>query len=136
MEFKVDGDPIPLKRHRTTHLGHRYDPSAKDKAEWIKKTTLPTIPFNDPLIIHLEFVFSRPKKHFRSGRFSKELRSDAPIYHTKTPDLDNLVKFCLDAMNKYFYRDDALVFNLNASKRFCNNEEPPHTKIAIRTLDT
>ena len=66
----------------------------------------------------MKFTFKRPKSHFRTGRFSSELKPTAPREHCKTPDLDNLVKFYMDAMTGKFYADDSQVIKLRARKLY------------------
>ena len=36
--------------------------------------------------------------------------------HTKKPDLDNVVKICLDGMNGIVYRDDSQITSLHSTK--------------------
>ena len=54
----------------------------------------------------------RPKNHYGTGKNSDKLKKSAPqIYHSKKPDIDNLTKIYLDAMEKaeYFYNDSQVV---------------------------
>ena len=95
IEFYVPGPPKALKRHRHTRQGFTYDPSKLDKQEFLLQCNRykPRIPLYGPLGLTLKFVLPRPKKHFRTGRFSGQLKEDTPIRHTNTPDLSNLIKF-------------------------------------------
>src|SRR5262245_58543660 len=47
-------------------------------------------PLDGPVAVNVEFVFPRPKAHFRTGRYSDRLREDAPYWHAGRPDLDKL----------------------------------------------
>ena len=51
----------------------------------------------------ITFQFPWPKKWYRTGKYSGQLKDNAPIEHTIKPDIDNLLKFVMDAMknNKY-----------------------------------
>lgn len=120
VSFCIQGKPIALKRHRSTRGGHMYDPSAKDKQEFMVKAReyYPSTPITGPLIVELKFIMPRPKSHFRTGKYAGQLKTSAPVHHTKTPDLDNLVKFSLDAMNKVFYVDDSQVLEIYTSKQY------------------
>ena len=69
----------------------------------------------------LEFYMPRPKNHYRTGKYSNELKPKAPHIHTKVPDVDNLSKFILDAMNAVFYDDDSQVVGLMSHKEYCND---------------
>ena len=127
--FTVPGKPVRLKRHRHTRSGHVYDPSAADKKTWIANvqsltpSVVPETPLLDALYIKLDFAFKRPKCHYRTGKYSNELKpAFIQTHHTCTPDIDNLAKFCLDAMNRVFYKDDAQVVRLECTKRYTNND--------------
>jgi len=39
-------------------------------------------------------------------------------YHTQTPDIDNLEKAVMDAMNGYFYKDDSQIAVMMSYKRW------------------
>lgn len=119
-EIIVNGNPMALKRHRMTRSGHSYDPSAKEKQEFLLKVQnkAPKTPFECPIAIHAEFLMQRPKNHYRTGKNSHVLKDTAPIKHTGRPDLDNLVKFVCDALNGIFYRDDAQIYRINAVKYY------------------
>lgn len=73
-----------------------------------------------PKFVTLEFVFARPKRHFRSSKGELRLKDDAPIYHTALPDVDNLAKAVLDCLTQTggFWRDDSLVVGLKIVKRY------------------
>ena len=138
--FRVPGKPIALKRHRSSRNGHMYDPSANDKKVFLSKiqchAPLRPISSKYALIVRATFVMPRPKKHFRTGRFSEELRKDAPCIHTSTPDIDNLAKFILDAMNEVFYEDDSQIYNLQCDKKYGagNDDRKGYTDIQIECV--
>lgn len=137
--FEIPGRPVPLKRHRTTRTGHRYDPSLADKQAFLQQVramgALPAAPLDEPLAIDLEFVMPRAKSHFRTGRFSGQLKASAPRYHTCTPDVDNLAKFVLDALNTYMYRDDACIVTLTCRKLYSTTTEGV-TRVRVRSAAT
>ena len=41
----------------------------------------------------------RLKSHFRTGKFAGVLKDSAPTVMVSTPDVDNVAKFYLDALN-------------------------------------
>jgi Holliday junction resolvase RusA-like endonuclease len=132
--FIVPKTPKALKRHRMTRGGRVYDPSAQDKKEWMEyaKDFCPTVPLQNELEIELEFLLPRPKSHFCTGKNRGILKSSAPKHHLSTPDLDNLVKFVLDAMNGYFYRDDSQIVSIRCSKMFVSSPGEGSTYVVIR----
>jgi Holliday junction resolvase RusA-like endonuclease len=138
MEIKrvVLGEPKPQARHRHFTRGEfsgSYDPSAKLKETFagILQAEAPKEPISEPMCLELTFYMARPHSHYRSGKNSDMLKDNAPEHHSGRPDLDNLTKFVQDALNKIYYRDDALICQLVACKLY---SERPRTEITIKTL--
>ena len=121
---------IAQKRHRFAR-GFVYDPSSKDKKIAIQqiKEQFTGKPYTDALKIKFVFHIKRPKAHFRTGKYSNELKKTAPVYHTKRPDVDNFVKFYMDCMNKVVYLDDSQVIEIYAKKEYDDKES--YTEIII-----
>ena len=121
---------IAQKRHRFAR-GFVYDPSSKDKKIAIQqiKEQFTGKPYTDALKIKFVFHIKRPKAHFRTGKYSNELKKTAPVYHTKRPDIDNFVKFYMDCMNKIVYLDDSQVIEIYAKKEYDDKES--YTEIII-----
>lgn len=63
--------------------------------------------------VSLTFFLTKPKSN----------RSALPVVK---PDLDNLVKSTLDAMKKIVFRDDCVIVEIQAKKRWCNGRYTPH----------
>lgn len=132
----VLGEPKAQARHRHFTRGTfsgTYDPS-KDKKETfasILQSEAPKEPISAPIALELTFYMSRPKNHYGTGRKSEMLKDSAPEHHSGRPDLDNLTKFVQDALNKIYYKDDALICQLVACKVY---SERPRTEIKITTL--
>jgi hypothetical protein len=78
IRFTVDGEPIALKRHRTSK-GRTYDPSSSDKDDFLMLSKLhkPKTPLQIPLRVVLLFGFSRPKSHFGTGKNSGKVKANA-----------------------------------------------------------
>ena len=66
-------------------------------------------PLSGPIGLAVEFVLSRPKKHFRTGSKSHLLRDDAPHWHTTKPDRGKLLRAVEDALTGIAWIDDAQV---------------------------
>ena len=75
--------------------------------------------------------FVRPRAHFKKG----QLKPDAPSHVLKTPDIDNLAKFVLDALQKNILSDDKFVTTLVVHKRWCSTENEQRTEIELRLLN-
>ena len=56
-------------------------------------------------------------------KYSELMKPTAPHIHTNMPDVDNLSKFILDAMNEVFYEDDRQVVELNSHKEYVNDKK-------------
>jgi Holliday junction resolvase RusA-like endonuclease len=88
-----------------------YDPAlSKDWKLWIRYSVLaqrPPQPSLAPMILRAVFWLPRPKS------LPKNV-----LYHTKKPDLDNLIKACKDALSGIFFRDDSQIIHLDVEKRY------------------
>ena len=130
--YTVSGNPIPQQRHRMGR-GFSYDPSAPDK----KRVKLELLLKNKKVIntsavnMFVTFYMKRPKSHYRTGKYSNMLKSDAPMFHTKKPDIDNLLKFIMDCCSGIVYKDDCQVDRCSASKVYSEKGEEPRTEINI-----
>ena len=122
-ETNIPFEPVSLKRHRHRLHGGTYDPSKKEKEDFIKAIEgLPTAKMTKPIKCILNFYCKRPKSHYKSGKFSNILKDTAPKYNINNKDLDNMVKFVLDALNDKLYTDDSLIFEINCSKLYSDND--------------
>ena len=113
--------PISQQRHKARRAGNKifmYDPSSKDKLAFRDKsaTNAPNYPLEGAISVSMVFSMPRPKSHYRSGKYSHLLKKNAPKLHVSKPDIDNLIKFYLDAMTGTFWKDDAYVCTIEASK--------------------
>jgi len=117
IEFTVLGRPMAQPRHRDYTLPNgarvQVDPAKKDKQNFlaVAQSHAPDAPYDVPLAMDLILYFPRPKSHFRSGARSDELKPSAPdLYAAKgRNDVDNCLKFVLDALNGVYYVDDGLI---------------------------
>jgi len=121
IEFFIAGNPQALKRHRTYRRGNiniQVDPSADAKQSFLACAMQyrPERPYDKPIMVTMEFRFQRPKSHYGA----KGLKTTAPALHTSRPDVSNLVKFCEDALNGIYYRDDSIIACLIAKKRYAD----------------
>lgn len=71
------------------------------------------------LLIHLGFHSQRPKKHFyTSVRSPSTLTPQAKIDWPTRPDLDNEIKWVLDALEGIAYHNDSQIVELHATKQY------------------
>ena len=122
-ESNIHFEPVSLKRHRHRLKGGTYDPSKKEKDDFFKKIeNFPTEKMTKPIKCILNFYCTRPKNHYKSGKNAHILKDTSPKYNVNNKDLDNMVKFVLDALNDKLYTDDSLIIEINCSKLYAENE--------------
>lgn len=135
LEFMILGDPVPLRRHRVAR-GMMYNPSGKDQKQFLNQSMeyMPDTPLIGPIEAVLTFKMKRPKAHYRGGKFSHILKADAPRYHTRRIDIDNLIKMVLDSLNGYAYHDDKQVVAIRACKEYADVDGEESTHVLFREL--
>lgn len=139
ISFTVYGNPKALKRHRTYTKDKRgrylnrprqVNPSIDDQESFLAQVwnKRPDKPLEQPIALNINCFFQRPKSHYRTGKYSHLLKKDYPVYHTSTPDCDNLIKFICDALNGIFWKDDRYIYSVLIQKFYDNT---PRTEIVI-----
>ena len=122
-EQTVSFEPMSLKRHRHRLKGGTYDPSKKDKDEFVKKIEdWPEDKMSKPIHCVLHFYCKRPKSHYKTGKNAHLLKETSPKYNTNNKDLDNMVKFVLDALNEKLYVDDCQIIEIQCKKLYMEGE--------------
>ena len=134
IEFVIDKEPCAQKRHRHVNRGKFvtiYDPSSKDKKDFRRLCieNQPLEPWTDAISIEVTFAFTRPKSHYGAGKNANMLKPSAPEFHTKKPDIDNLQKFLMDALNGVYWHDDSIIDEIIAHKIWA--EDKGYTKVVI-----
>ena len=110
ISFFIPGNPNAQKRHRDGK-GYKYDPSAGDKKDFLIlcHKHKPEAPFTGPLKVDILATYSRPKSHYRTGKYSDQLKENAPYWKITTPDKDNIEKFIYDSLKGVYWKDDAII---------------------------
>lgn len=99
--------------------------------EYIKRYTRQAkFPAGTPIGILLEFGLPIPKSTPKKRR---ALMADGQLMPAKKPDVDNLTKAVLDALNGLAYHDDSQICKLIAIKRY---SEKPYVRISIDEICT
>ena len=118
VSFEVLGNAVPKARARTVRKGNRtWSFTPKRVATWekvIKKEASKHFdePMRGPIMVSMIFYLERPTSR----------RND--IWVPTTPDLDNLEKAVLDALNGVAYDDDRYVVAKNAQKKYVRRDSP------------
>lgn len=139
IEFVIDAAPVAKGRPRTgrhprTGAPLIFTPAKTRQAEQdivaIANQYAPRAPLEGPLRLELEFVLPIPGSRPAWWRSAASWRGVLP---TTKPDLDNLVKGILDALQRSgrWFRDDSQVAELYAEKVYGS---VPLTRVKISQL--
>ncbi len=110
----IDIEPIGKQRPRVLRSGRSYTPKKTVEAEEaIQAAVLIEMmklqmrhPIDGPLILQLTFGMKRPKNPKNK------------TYPIAKPDIDNMCKLVMDALNDILWYDDAQVVRLIAHKQY------------------
>lgn len=86
-------------------------------------------PFTGPLLMKLYLYMPIPKSETKANKLKMLEKKKLP---TKKPDIDNLVKSIMDALNGVAYEDDSQIVTLLAKKYY---GEIPCVKIIVTELE-
>ena len=139
IEFDVIGIPKGQPRGRAfirgKHASVHPDHSADDWKALVAieaRKHLQDKPIEGAVEVRACFRFPRIKKHYRTGKYSDQLRPDAPSQHVGTPDFDNLAKAVCDVLTQLgMWRDDCQVCDGHVIKRYVREGERPGMSISI-----
>lgn len=146
LTFNVNG--IPGAQGSKRHVGHgvmvessakvkpwRSDVKAAAEAALIASDTWERA--TGPVAVVIEFRFTRPKAHYRTGRNAHLLRDDAPAYCTSrgAGDIDKLERSSNDALVAAgVMLDDSLIVSSRCIKRYCDPEQPAGATFRISPI--
>ena len=108
--FVALGRPMPFARPRF-HKGRSFDDpayAAAKEALGILALKAARPPLGNPVAVTLTFLYARPEFGVRVGE----------RFFSRAPDVDNLAKTVLDALNGIWWDDDRRVYRLVAEKRW------------------
>lgn len=124
-EFEVVGNIIGKQRPRVNmYTGNVYTPNAtKDYEEYIKQSFFLKYPKNKIISERVKIeIIAYLKIPANTKKADKEKMLNGEISPVKKPDIDNIAKIVLDAINKYVIEDDKQVSKISVEKRY--DEEP------------
>ena len=127
LKIVIPGIPIAKKRPRFVRRNNfvgTYNPQETEEGRWILNARQ-FITEQIPRGIHvsLDCHFYMPIPASTSKKKRQELH-----YHTKKPDLDNLIKFVKDCLNGELWHDDGQVSKVVAWKVY---SDTPRTELII-----
>lgn len=127
VSFFVDINPQPWQRPKTRVVNgfvKHYSPVKTKKYEnqiadaYMQIKDAPFFEKDIPLRVAIHFDMPVPKSVSERKR---NLMCTGVIEHTKRPDVDNMGKAVLDALNGIAWADDAQITALNLRKRYATH---------------
>ena len=123
VHFEIEITPVAKGRPRYAKRGNfvqTYTPTKTRKyedliSEYAAQAMGSSEPLETPLWVNLMFAMPIPKS---TPKKLLEGYLNGSIHHTKKPDVDNLAKAILDAMNNVVYLDDSQIVRLTMSKKY------------------
>lgn len=146
IEFFVAGEPKAQPRPRAfaRRMGKKFVARVYDAGTaeaWkslIAEAAKPFVtgtPISGPVKLEVAFLFGRPKYHYGTGRNAGVIKASAPVWHTTTPDCDNLVKAVKDCLTQIgLWSDDCIVCLESVSKRYAGNGSRQGAGITITPI--
>lgn len=130
IKIEIHLPPMASPRPRFSKRGNfvqTYMPSAYTEYKRAIRAFTPKLLLEEALKVDVIFVMPIPQSLSKKKRESLDGE-----YHTKKPDIDNLLKTVLDACNGIVWIDDNVVCNIHARKVYGLE---PCTKIEITTIN-
>jgi len=138
LDVMLPGDPVAKERHRTGgrdprtgkprhYPGRKSDPWEKwaaweIRAAWLYGERV----LREPCVVHVCAVLSRPKV------LEHKAEADGRILRDQKPDGDNVLKACLDAIEKSGVLDDDKRVAVKAVESWwCARGEEPHVRVVL-----
>lgn len=144
LKFALAGEPVPQGSvtafvqggvarvvHKNAKALHEYRTRLADEAANAGAEMLV-----GPVYVEAQFVFTRPKAHYGTGRNDGVLKASAPLYHSHRPDSDKLARSLLDALTGVCFRDDGQVASMSIEKSYVADGEGPRAEVYVRSLAT
>ncbi len=118
----LEGIPKPKQRPRWSGK-FMYSPKTSWEKDIKEQLSKQCFYYEDPIKVDMCFYMPRPKKHYRTGKYSSILKDDAPYYHYQKPDRDNLDKAVLDVLTDCgLLKDDCIVCDGSVTKLWANEK--------------
>lgn len=136
LAFVVPGDPVGKGRPRFARVGKAvkaYTPAATKSYETavalLARTGLGRRgPLQGPLAVRIDAWCPIPSSWSRR----KHARAlDEQLMPTTKPDIDNVAKAVLDALNGTAFADDSQIVDLTCTKRY---GAQPHVQVTVREI--
>ena len=135
LSFRFVGNPPAQQRARLAWFRGRnssrsswfYDPDARSKAQFrdavrgamaeLDIALLPFVGVRTGLQIQCQFFLPRPRNDYERHGLVYELRDHCTLY-PPSKDVDNMLKYFMDALAHVFYIDDNCIVDARVSKAY------------------
>ena len=121
IQLKFDIKPMAKQSFRTTRSGQKYlDPSVIKYRKAIRNMAITQMrnqkaeKIEGAVNMNIVYAFRRPQSLSKKER--SEIDGGKTVPKTTKPDIDNLTKAILDALNGIVWKDDAQVTQINVQK--------------------
>lgn len=132
-QLTIDGVPVAKGRPRFGRYGAYTPEKTQEYEEYVKMCWFAKYggvqPSKQSLEVNVVFYLPIPKSVNKKQRAEM---LDGKIKHTKKPDIDNLIKSVLDALNGIAYSDDSKIIRVAAEKQY---SEKPRTELIIKEVN-
>lgn len=130
MKIKLEFDIKPMAKQsfRTTRSGQKYlDPSVIKYRKAIRNMAIAQMrnqkaeKIEGAVNMNIVYAFRRPQSLSKKER--SEIDGGKTVPKTTKPDIDNLTKAILDALNGIVWKDDAQVTQINVQKIWSSKDQ-------------
>lgn len=132
--FEVPGEPRGKGRPRFSKTGHTYTDSEtrayEKKIVAYYRKAFGAFRWQDAAVLEIDVTayYPIPKSATKTAKAAMQAMATKP---TKKPDLDNVIKAVLDALNGVAYKDDSQVVRIEACKEYSDS---PRLEIQIKDV--
>jgi crossover junction endodeoxyribonuclease RusA len=89
--------------------------------------------FPGPVEVRLDFLFERPKSHFKRGQLQGGAPNAKECVTRGRYDIDKLTRAVLDGLTGVVYTDDSQVVRIVARKLWCGRSDVEGVKVEVDT---
>lgn len=138
IRFMVPGEPTGKARPRVYRVNGQTRTTTPEKTlsyenlvKWIVSESMQVEKLTGEIEANIKAFYSIPKSMTKKNR---QLIEEGKLHPTKKPDLDNVAKIILDALNGIAYKDDSQVVRLHIEKEYADDDKP-RVEVILRELE-
>lgn len=138
IRFTVPGEPTGKGRPRVfkaNGVSRAVTPqktlSYENLVKWIVSESMQVEQLTGEVEAEIKAYYAIPKSMTKKNR---QLIEEGKLHPTKKPDLDNVAKIILDALNGIAYKDDSQVVRLHVEKEYADDNKP-RVEVVLRELE-